>query len=156
MRELDPNLALSDVATVDDLVTTSLATPRYLSVLVATFATAALLLSLVGIYGVMSYFVQQQRRDIGIRLALGGDPSHVGRRVIAQGLIVVAIGVLLGLGTTFFTSTVIASVLFGVSATDPATLIAVPGMLLASAFLACAMPARRAARVDPAEVLRES
>ena len=156
VRELDPNLALSDVATVDDLVTTSLATPRYLSVLVATFATAALLLSLVGIYGVMSYFVQQQRRDIGIRLALGGDPSHVGRRVIAQGLIVVAIGVLLGLGTTFFTSTVIASVLFGVSATDPATLIAVPGMLLASAFLACAMPARRAARVDPAEVLRES
>jgi predicted permease len=156
VRELDPNLALSGVATIDDLVTTSLATPRYLSVLVATFAGAALLLSLVGIYGVMSYFVQQQRRDIGIRLALGGEPSQVGRRVIAQGLAVVAIGVLLGLGATFFTSTVMSSVLFGVSATDPATLTAVPGMLLAFALLACALPARRAARVDPAEVLRES
>jgi predicted permease len=156
IRELDPNLAVTGVATVDDLVSSSLATPRYLSVLVGTFAAAALLLSLVGIYGVMSYFVQQHRRDIGIRLALGGDPARVGRRVIVQGLALVAIGVLLGLATTFFTSTIMSSVLFGVSATDPATLISVPGMLIAAAVVACAMPARRAARVDPAEVLRET
>jgi putative ABC transport system permease protein len=155
MRELDPNLALSDMATVEDLVTTSLATPRYLSVLVGTFGAAALLLSLVGIYGVMTYFVQQHRRDIGIRLALGGDPSQVGRLVIRQGLAVVAIGVLLGLGTTFFTSKIISSVLFGVSATDPATIALVPAVLIVAALIACAVPARRAATVDPAEVLRE-
>jgi putative ABC transport system permease protein len=156
MRDLDPNLALTGVATVEDLVTSSLATPRYLSVLVGTFAAAALLLSLVGIYGVMTYFVQQHRRDIGIRLALGGDPSQVGRLVIGQGLTVVAIGVLLGLGTTFFTSKIISSVLFGVTATDPRTMAMVPGVLMAAALVACAVPARRAARVDPAEVLRES
>jgi putative ABC transport system permease protein len=156
MRELDPNLALSGVATVDDLVTSSLSTPRYLSVLVGTFAAAALLLSLVGIYGVMTYFVQQRRRDIGIRLALGGDPSQVGRLVIGQGLAVVAVGVVLGLGTSVFTSQIISSVLFGVSATDPSTMVMVPGVLIVAAIIACALPARRAARVDPAEVLRES
>jgi putative ABC transport system permease protein len=156
MRELDPTLALSGVATVDDLVTNSLATPRYLSVLVATFGAAALVLSLVGIYGVMTYFVQQHRRDIGIRLALGGDPSQVGRFVMGQGLSVVASGVLLGLGTTFFMSKIISSVLFGVSARDPATMVIVPGVLMVAALIACGVPARRAARVDPAEVLRES
>jgi predicted permease len=156
IRELDPNLAVSSVATVDDLVTTALATPRYLTVLIGTFAVAALALSLVGIYGVMTYFVQQHRREIGIRLALGSDPSHVGRFVIGQGLAVVAIGVLLGLATTALTSRVISSVLFGVSATDPTTMALVPGVLTVAALIACAAPARRAARVDPAEVLRES
>ena len=156
LRELDPNLALTGVFTVDDLVTNSLATPRYLTVLVGAFGAAALALSLVGIYGVMTYFVQQHRRDIGIRLALGGDPSHVGRLVIGQGLAVVAIGVALGLGTTFFTSKIISSVLFGVSPTDPLTLVAVPGVLIAVAIVACALPARRASMVDPAEVLRDS
>jgi putative ABC transport system permease protein len=155
-RELDPGLALTGIATVDQLVTDSLAKPRYLSVLVATFGAAALALSLVGIYGVMTYFVQQHRRDIGIRLALGGDPFHVGRSVVLQGLAVVAAGVLVGIGTTFLTTTVVSSVLFGVTTTDPATMIAVPALLVTAAFLACVMPARRAAQVDPAEVLKET
>jgi hypothetical protein len=155
-RELDPNLAVTGVATVDQLVNESLARPRYLSVLVATFGAAALVLSLVGIYGVMTFFVQQHRRDIGIRLALGGDPYQIGRRVVGQGLAIVAIGVAAGLGTTFLTTRIVSSALYGVSATDPVTLSMVPGFLVAAALGACLMPARRAAGVDPAEVLRES
>ncbi|HET9370948.1 MAG TPA: ABC transporter permease [Vicinamibacterales bacterium] len=155
-RELDPNLAVTGVATVDQLVNESLAQPRYLSVLVATFGATALVLSLVGIYGVMTFFVQQHRRDIGIRLALGGDPYQIGRRVVGQGLAIVAIGVAAGLGTTFLTTRIVSSALYGVSATDPVTLSMVPGFLVAAALAACLMPARRAAGVDPAEVLRES
>jgi putative ABC transport system permease protein len=154
-RELDPTLALTGIATVDELVTDSLAKPRYLGVVVAIFGMSALALSLVGIYGVMAYFVQQDRRDIGIRLALGGDPFEVGRRVIVQGLKVVTIGVALGIGTTFLTTRIMASALFGVSPTDPLTLTVVPGFLIVAALGACLIPARRAARVDPAEVLRE-
>jgi putative ABC transport system permease protein len=155
-RELDPSLALSGIATVDQLVTDSLAEPRYLSVLVATFGATALVLSLVGIYGVLAYFVQQHRRDIGIRLALGGDPFHVGRRVVSQGLVIVMAGVAFGLLTTFLTTRIMSSVLFGVSSTDPLTLIAVPTVLVLAGLTACLVPAWRAARVDPAEVLRES
>ena len=155
-RELDPGLALTGIATVDELVSDSLAKPRYLSVLVATFGATALVLSLVGIYGVMAYFVQQHRRDIGIRLALGGDPRQVGRRVATQGMTVAIVGIALGLATTFLTTPIMSSALFGVSATDPATLVMVPTFLLVAALLACLIPARRAARVDPAEVLRDS
>jgi ABC-type antimicrobial peptide transport system permease subunit len=156
MRELDPSLAATGVATVDQLVSDSLATPRYLSVLVATFGAAALALSLIGIYGVMTYFVQQHRRDIGIRLALGGDPFLVGRRVVGQGLTVVGIGVTAGIVETFLVTRIISSVLFGVSPTDPATMVIVPSLLLAAAAIACLAPARRAATVDPADVLRET
>jgi putative ABC transport system permease protein len=156
MREMDPNLAVTGVATVDELIAGSLASPRYLSVLVGTFGISALLLSLIGIYGVMTYFVQQHRREIGIRLALGGDPGHVGRRVVGQGLAIVLTGVVVGLGGAYFMKQIVSSVLFGVSPTDPATLVAVPVVLLTAAVIACAAPARRAARVDPAEVLRDS
>jgi putative ABC transport system permease protein len=155
-RELDPSLALTGIATVDQLVTDSLAKPQYLSVLVATFGATALALSLVGIYGVLTYFVQQHRRDIGIRLALGGDPFHVGRRVVGDGLAIVMAGVAFGLGTTFLMTRIISSALFGVSATDPLTLVLVPGFLLLAAMTACLIPAWRAAGVDPAEVLRET
>jgi putative ABC transport system permease protein len=155
-RELDPSLALTAIATVDQLVTDSLAKPRYLGVLVATFGATALALSLVGIYGILTYFVQQHRRDIGIRLALGGDPFRVGRRVVGDGLAIVMIGVAFGLGMTFLMTRIISSALFGVSSTDPLTLVLVPGFLIMAALTACLIPAWRAAGVDPAEVLRES
>ena len=155
-RELDPNLALSGIATVDQLVSDSLAKPKYLSVLVATFGVAALALSLVGIYGVMTYFVQQHHRDIGIRLALGGDPFQIGRRVVNEGLTIVLSGVAVGLGATFLTTQIVSSVLFGVSPTDLTTMVMVPTLLVAAALIACVAPARRAATVDPVEVLRET
>jgi putative ABC transport system permease protein len=156
IRELDPGLAVTSVATGETLVADSLSEPRYLSVLVAMFAIAALALSLIGIYGVMAHFVQQHTRDIGIRLALGGEPSRVRRMVILEGLRVVAVGVAIGVGTAFFTARLLTTILFGVSATDPRTIAGVPLALLATAALACLAPGLRAARVDPAEILRES
>jgi putative ABC transport system permease protein len=156
VRELDPALAVANVATVSALVSEALEAPRYLSVLTGTFAISALVLSLLGIYGVMSYFVQQQARDIGIRLALGGEPSRIRRMVVRQGLTVVVAGVVIGIGGALVGARLMATLLFGVGPTDVRTLIAVPGALVIVALVACLLPARRAAAVDPATVLRES
>ena len=155
VRDLDPGLALTQVATGDDLVTTSLAAPRYLTVLVGVLALAALLLSVVGIYGVMAHFVEQHLRDIGIRLALGGEPSHVRRMVVLQGMQLVVLGVAIGLGVAFLSGRFLTSVVFGISPTDPRMMIAVAITLVALAAIACVAPGRRAARLDPASILRE-
>ena len=154
VRELDPGLALADVATGDQLMADALATPRYLGVLVALFAATALILSVVGIYGVMAYFVQQHTREIGIRLAIGGDPAQVRRMVVVHGLRLVAGGVLVGVVAAYLASRLMTTVLFGVSPTDVRVMVAVPAALLAVAIAACLIPARRAARLDPADVLR--
>jgi putative ABC transport system permease protein len=156
VRELDPGLALTNVATGEELVSESLAAPRYLSVLVGVFALAALLLSVVGIYGVMAYFVQQHTRDIGIRLALGGEPSHVRLMVVLHGLRLVAVGVALGAGAAFLSARFLTTVLFDVSPTEPSTIAGVPIALMAIATIACLATSRRAANLDPAEILRES
>jgi predicted permease len=153
---LDPQLALTDIATGDDLVDQALSKPRYLSVLIGMFAITALMLSIVGVYGVMAYFVQQHARDIGIRLALGGDPSRVRRMVIGNGLQFVAAGVVTGIGTAFLASRLLRTLLFGVTATDLRAMLGVPMALIAVAVVACLIPAHRAARLDPAEILRES
>jgi putative ABC transport system permease protein len=156
VKELDPGLALSNVATGSELVSDALATPRYLSVLIATLALTALLLSIIGIYGVMSYFVQQHTRDIGIRLALGGEPARVRRMIVLQGLQLVLVGVAAGIGAALLANRLMGTVLFGVSPTDLRTMIGVPCGLMMVAVAACLVPARRAAAVDPAEILRES
>jgi predicted permease len=156
VHELDPSLALTNIATGAELVSESLTAPRYLSVLVGMFAAAALLLSVVGIYGVMAHFVQQHTRDIGIRLALGGEPSDVRRMVVLQGLRLVAVGVAAGIGVALLTARFLTTVLFGVSPTDLRTMMGVPIVLVMLAALACLAPGRRAARLDPAEILRES
>jgi ABC-type antimicrobial peptide transport system permease subunit len=156
VRELDPGLALSEIATGDDLVASSLAQPRYLTVLIGMFAIAALVLSLVGVYGVMAYFVQQHARDIGVRLALGGDPAAIRRLVLLQCLRIVSIGVVIGMGAALLTARLVKAVLFDISPTDPQAMVAVPLALLAIATLACLAPAHRAARLDPATILRES
>jgi putative ABC transport system permease protein len=156
VHELDPSLPLTSIATGDDLVSDSLATPRYLSVLVGMFALAALVLSVVGIYGVMAHFVQQHTRDIGIRLALGGEPSDVRRMVVLQGLRLVVVGVGLGVGAAFLTARLLTTVLFDGSATDVRAMASVPVALVAIAAIACLVPGRRAASLDPAAILRES
>ena len=155
VHELDPNLPLTSVATGEQLVSDSLAQPRYLTVLVGMFALTALILSLVGIYGVMAHFVQQHTRDIGIRLALGGDPSDVRRMVVLQGLRFVVVGVAAGVAAAFFTARLMTTLLFGVSPTDVRTMVGVPLALMVTAAIACLVPARRAAGLDPAEILRE-
>jgi ABC-type antimicrobial peptide transport system permease subunit len=130
--------------------------PRYLSVLVAMFALAALVLSIVGVYGVMAHFVDQHTREIGIRLALGGDPSTMRRMVVWQGLRLVVVGVVVGIAAAMLGGRLITTLLYGVSPTDVRTMIAVPAALAFAAGIACLAPARRAARLDPAEILRES
>jgi putative ABC transport system permease protein len=155
IKELDPGLALSRVATGDELMTDALSTPRYLTTLLGVFAVTALMLSVVGIYGVMAHFVQQHTRDIGIRLALGGDPGRERRLVIFQGLRLVAIGVVVGMGVALLTGHLMTTLLFGVSPMDPGTLLGVPAALLLVAMVACLVPARRAASIDPARILRE-
>lgn len=155
LRELDPGLPLTGVATMEELLAGSLEVPRLLSVLVAAFAAVALLLSVVGIYGVMAYFVQQHRREIGIRLALGGRPSLVRRMIVGQGLGVVVAGVVVGLGAAFLLTRSLSSLLFEIGATDPSTYLGVAALMLGTAAAACLLPARRAARVEPATTLRE-
>jgi putative ABC transport system permease protein len=156
VHALDPNLAVSRVATIDELVSASIATPRYLSVLVGAFALTALLLSVVGIYGVMAHFVTRHARDIGIRLALGGAPDRIGRMVIVNGLKVVLAGVALGLVAAALFTRLMASVLFGVAPTDLPTFVGVPAVMILVAVIACLLPARRAAKVEPAVILRDA
>jgi putative ABC transport system permease protein len=153
---LDPQLALTDVATGRDLMDEALSKPRYLSVLIGMFALTALVLSIVGVYGVMAYFVQQHAREIGIRLALGGDPFQVRRMVVLHGLQFVAIGVAAGIGAALLASRLLTTLLFGITATDLRAIVGVPASLMAVAVIACLVPAHRAARVDPAQILRES
>ncbi len=154
IRELDPGVPFSAVATVDDLVARSMQRPRSLSVLVGAFAMVALVLSLIGIYGVMAYYVQQNVKDIGIRLALGGRPGDVLGLIVGQGMRVVSGGIIIGLAAAFIVTRLMAGLLFGISATDASTFVAVGLGLTAVALAACLVPARRAVGVQPAIVLR--
>ena len=154
VRALDPTLPFSDTATMEEMVARSLEQPRSLSMLVAGFAIVALLLSTIGIYGVMAYYVQQHTRDISIRLALGGSPGDVLRLVLGQGMRVVATGVAVGLVVAFVGTRLMSTVLFGVGATDVVTFGAAATFLLVVALLACAVPAKRATGLQPATVLR--
>ncbi len=154
-QELDPALPLSQVTTIEEAFADSLDSPRYLTVLVSAFAAVALFLSIIGIYGVLSYFVQQHTKDIGIRLALGGGPSNVLRMIVGQGMRLVGVGVAVGVGGALVLTRYMSSLLFEVGATDPLTFAAVSAVMLGVALLACFLPARRAAGMDPARTLRE-
>jgi putative ABC transport system permease protein len=154
IRELDPGVPLTSVATIDELVDTSLERPQSLSLLIAAFAVVALALSIVGIYGVMNYYVQQHAKDISIRLALGGNPGTVLGLVLGQGMRVVLAGVSMGVVAALMLTRLLSSLLFGVGATDAATYALVAGLLVGVALVACALPARRAVALQPATVLR--
>ena len=155
IHDLDPALPFTDVATIDELLDQSLVMPRYLSVLVVAFALVALLLSAIGIYGVMAYFVEQHSRDIGIRIALGGAPSMVSRMIVGQGMGVVGPGIALGLVVALAFTRFLSAILFEVGATDPAIFLGVSIVMLAIALAGCLLPARQAAILDPATTLRE-
>ncbi len=119
VRELEPGAPLSNVATVSSLVDQSLLRPQSLSLLVASFAGVALLLSIIGIYGVMGYYVQQHLKEISIRMALGGSRGDVARLVVGQGMTVVVVGVIVGTALAFAATRLMSSLLFGVGAADP-------------------------------------
>jgi putative ABC transport system permease protein len=139
---------------METVVERSTAKTTFAMLLLAIAGGLALVLSAVGIYGVISYTVNQRRAEIGVRMALGARTAQVGRMVVAQSLRVAAVGIAIGLAGAFATTRVMQSLLFGVSPTDPVTLASVTVVLVAIGALASYAPARRATAVDPVEVLR--
>jgi putative ABC transport system permease protein len=139
---------------MDSVITASLAARRFSMILLASFAGLALLLSSIGIYGVVSYVVGQKTREIGLRMALGASRPAVMRMILSQGGKLAAAGVMLGLGASFVLTRSMEAMLFGVSASDPFTFIVVAALLTAVALAACYIPARRAMQVDPMVALR--
>ena len=153
-REINSNQAIYNVQTMNIVITASLAARRFSMTLFASFAGLALLLSSIGIYGVISYVVGQKTREIGLRMALGASRSAVMRMILGQGGKLAAAGIVIGLAVSFALTRSMQAMIFGVSATDPFTFIAVATLLTGVALTACYIPARRAMRVDPMEALR--
>lgn len=156
MAAADPTgmLTIDGIATLDDRLGKQFVRPRFFLTLVGTFAVIGLLLASLGLYGMLSFWTVQHRREIGVRLALGATREQVSRLVIQRGLLVVTVGLTIGLGVTLATGRFMESLLFGVAATDPQTLLSAAAVLMAVAVLVCAVPGHHASRVDPIETLR--
>ncbi|HEU4715061.1 MAG TPA: ABC transporter permease [Pyrinomonadaceae bacterium] len=154
VRELDPSLPVYNLWSMNEVVSKSMVQPRFLALLLATFSGIALFLAAIGIYGVMAYSVAQRTQEIGVRMALGARPLHVLRLILKQSLGMVVIGTVIGLAGAFGLTRLIQTLLFEVTATDPVTYVSVIGILAVVALLACYIPARRAAKVDPLVALR--
>ena len=155
VSSLDPALPVVKLQTMDDAFAEAIGRPRLLAQLLGIFAGLAILLAAIGSYGVLSYMVTERRREIGIRMALGADRASVLRMVLRQGLVLTVVGIAGGLAVAFAMNRVLASLLFGVRPSDPATMGAVVALIATVAFIACYLPARLATRVDPMIVLRE-
>jgi putative ABC transport system permease protein len=155
IASIDPEAPVSQVRTMDALLSDSVARSRFAALLLAVFAGVALLIAVVGVYGVVAYTVTQRRQEIGIRMALGATGADVLRLVVLGGMLPAAIGVAVGLVAALGLSRVMAGMLFGVSATDPATFATIAAALAAAALVACLAPALRATAVDPVEALRD-
>ena len=154
IRELDANVPVFNVRTMEQILADSIAPPRFNAMLIVLFAVLALILAAVGIYGVISYGVTQRRHEIGIRMALGARPSEILKMVVGQGLKLVLIGIGIGLLAVFLLTRLLSKLLFEVSATDPLTFVLVSLVLTGVALMACLVPARRAAKTDPMVALR--
>jgi predicted permease len=154
LRNLDPDLPMYYVRTMQQRVDESLARRRFSMLLLGVFASIALALASIGIYGVMAYLVNQGARELGIRIALGASPRNILTLVIRQGMTLAFAGVTLGLVASFLLTPMIRSLLFGVRATDPITFAGIPFLLVLIALLASYIPAHRAARIDPLISLR--
>ena len=154
VREADPTLVPEAIMTMEDRVFAGLARPRFYTILLGAFALAALVVAAVGLFGVLSQTVAQRSREIAVRTALGARPADIVRFVAGQGLAVSAAGLVVGVGTAPVLARSMSSFLYGVTAYDRLTYLAVPLVLLAVAAIACVLPARRASRMDPVQVLR--
>jgi putative ABC transport system permease protein len=154
VREIDPTLPLANVKTMDTIIYENVAPFRFNMFLLTLFAGVALVLTIIGVYGVMSYTVSQRTQEIGIRMALGAEPGEVRSMIIKKGLLLSLIGLAIGLGGSFAATWAMSSLLYGVSTTDPATFAVVAVILTVVALIACYIPARRATMVDPMIALR--
>jgi predicted permease len=154
VSELDPREVVYGVQTMQDVLARSLAARRMSMILLSAFAALALVLSCIGIYGVISHLVGQRTHEIGVRMALGAQPVHVMRLILGEGVRMALVGVITGIIAALALTRLIASQLFGVTSHDPLTFAAVAILLTVVALLACYVPARRAVRVDPLVALR--
>jgi putative ABC transport system permease protein len=154
LNEIDPSLPLADVRLMEDVLTRAQARPRFLTLLLTLFSGVALAIATVGIYGVVSYSVARRTKEFGLRMVLGAQGGDVLGLVMKQGAGMVAIGIAVGLATAFALTRLMASLLFGVTATDIPTFVSVTIILFGVALAACYIPARRATRVDPIQTLR--
>jgi predicted permease len=155
LRMIDPSLAFAGVQTMGDLISQATAQRRFQTTLLTAFAGTAMLLGMVGIYGLLTYSVKQRTAEIGVRIALGASRGGVLGMILRQGLQLTITGLLLGLAGALALTRVLVASLYGVSAVDPITFAAVPALLLIVAIAACLIPARRAANVDPMRTLRD-
>jgi len=154
LKATDPEIPLSAIATMEQVTARSVATRRFNTLLLGIFSSLALVLALVGIYGVMSYSVSQRRQEVGIRMALGAPASEVLRLVLREAMTLAGIGIAIGLILSAFMTRLMGSLLFQVSATDAVTFAATAALLATVALAASYIPARRAARVQPSVALR--
>jgi ABC-type antimicrobial peptide transport system permease subunit len=153
-RQMNSEQVVYGEQTMDEIISDSISDRKFSMVLLGTFAALALLLSSIGIYGVISYLVGERTHEIGIRIALGAQRKNVLVLVLGEGMKLVLLGAAIGIAAAFGLSRLMAGMLYGVSTTDPLTFAAVPLVLLGVAMLACYIPARRAMRVDPMTALR--
>jgi putative ABC transport system permease protein len=155
MARVDPEQPMNHVATMDDLVSNSLSDRRFNATLTVLFGALALVLAATGLYGVISYSVGRQVRDIGVRVALGAQRQDILKLVLGQSLLLSVTGVVIGLGLAVALAKILATLLFGVSATDPRELALVSVVLLGVSMLASYIPARRAMEIEPVQALRQ-
>src|SRR6185369_10098476 len=152
--KVDPDQPMWKIRTVEFLVTRSVADRKFLMALMGIFAALALVLTIIGLYGVISYLVNQRTQEIGIRMALGAQMSDILRMVLKQGMLLVVAGVVLGLGASWAATRLMDRLLYKTSTTDPVTFSVIAVLLIVVALLACYIPARRATKVDPLDALR--
>ena len=151
---MDASIPLTSIRVFDEYISRSLARPRFNALLLSIFAGVALLLTAIGIYGVMAYSVAQRTNEIGIRIALGAAQSSIFRLVVGQAMTLVGISVVIGIAGAFAATRLLSSLLFGVGVWDPLTFGGIVVLISFVAFLAARLPARRASRVNPIIALR--
>ncbi|HSG82382.1 MAG TPA: FtsX-like permease family protein, partial [Gemmatimonadota bacterium] len=155
LAEIDPTLPISNVETLDEVVGESVAGRRFYMLLLATFASVAIVLALAGIYGVQSYSVTRRSSEIGVRVAMGATNGQILKQIVGRGMQPAALGIVFGLVAAFALSRLLSSLLFGIASSDPLTYAGVAVLLAAAALIACYVPALRALRIDPVVALRE-
>jgi putative ABC transport system permease protein len=154
VQAMDANAPVFSVVTAEEYISRSVASTRFNMTLLAVFTAVALLLTAVGLYGVISFSVSQSTHEIGIRMALGAQTADVLKLVVGQGLVLTMVGVIFGVAAAFVLTRLLKTLLYEVAPTDPLTFVVVSASLVVVSLLACYLPARRATKVDPLTALR--